>query len=594
MVTQIVERFTGPRTKVPVRQYRTLLLKYLRRQKGIVALASVLILTNIGLQLVNPQIMRYFIDEAVAGSPLRILMAAAGLFVVVALVQQVIGVLATYTSGQVGWNATNSLRSDLARHALSLDMPFHNSHTPGAMIERIDGDAQTLGGFFSTFAVHILGNVIMLVAVLALLFRENWLAGLALTAFALISLAVMMRMRNVSVANWKANREESTKTYGFIEERLAGREDIRTSAAQSYVMKGYFDHMWRWFRVRVRAAFVATVVANIMEFMFSAGMAMSLGVAAYLFYEGSITIGTVVLIFQYTWLIEWPIGIMSQEIESLQQAGASVIRIDELLRTRREVTDGPGVRFPDGPLAVRFDAVSFGYNDTEPVLRDVSLDLRRGRVLGLLGRTGSGKTTITRLLFRLYDPDEGRVLIGGEDIRDARLSDLRGRVGLVTQDVRLFHGTVRDNLTFYDRDVPDVRLLDVLHELGLTRWYDSLPDGLDTMLQPDGGGLSSGEAQMLAFARVFLKDSGLVVLDEATSRLDRSTEAAIERAVDRLVEERTVLIVAHHLATLQRCDDIVILENGQVVEAGERENLASDPNTRFHHLLQTGLEEVLS
>ena len=594
MVSEVIERFTGPRTKVPVQQYGALLLKYLRRQKALVVLASVLILTNIGLQLVNPQIMRFFIDEAVAGSPLRTLMVAAGLFVAVALVQQVIGVVATYTSSQVGWNATNALRSDLARHALFLDMPFHNSHTPGAMIERIDGDANTLGGFFSTFAVHIVGNVIMLVAVLALLFRENWLAGLALTAFALISLAVILRMRNVSVTNWRANREESTKTYGFIEERLAGREDIRTSAAESYVMKGYFDHMWRWFRVRVKAAFVATVVANITEFMFSMGLAMALGVAAYLFYEDAITIGTVVLIFQYTWLIERPIAYMSQEIESLQQAGASVIRIDELLRTRQEVIDGPGVRFPDGPLAVRFDAVSFGYNEAEPVLRDVSLDIRPGRVLGLLGRTGSGKTTITRLLFRLYDPDEGRVLIGGEDIRGARLSDLRNRVGLVTQDVRLFHGTVRDNLTFFDRDVPDPRLLDVLHELGLTRWYDSLPDGLDTMLQPDGGGLSSGEAQMLAFARVFLKQPSVVVLDEATSRLDRSTEAAIERAVDRLVKERTVLIVAHHLATLQRCDDIVILENGRVVEVGERENLASDSKTRFHRLLQTGLEEVLS
>ena len=452
MVAQLIERFTGPRTKVPVREYGTLLLKYLRQQKGIVALASALILTNIGLQLVNPQIMRYFIDEAVAGSPLGTLVTAAVLFIAVALVQQVIGVLATYTSGQVGWNATNSLRSDLARHALSLDMPFHNSNTPGAMIERIDGDAQTLGRFFSTFAVHILGNSIMLVAVLVLLFREDWRVGLALSTFALISLVVIIRMRNVSVANWKANREASTATYGFIEERLAGREDIRTSAAQPYVMKGYFDHMWRWFRIRVRAAFVATVVANITEFMFSVGMAMSLGVAAYLFLEGMITIGTVFLIFQYTHLVIMPIAIVSQEVESVQQAGASVIRIDELLRTRRAVTDGRGVRFPDGPLAVRFDAVSFGYNDTEPVLRDVSLDLRPGRVLGLLGRTGSGKTTMTRLLFRLYDPDEGRVLIGGEDVRDARLSDLRGRVGLVTQDVRLFHGTVRDNLTFFDRE----------------------------------------------------------------------------------------------------------------------------------------------
>ena len=277
-----------------------------------------------------------------------------------------------------------------------------------------------------------------------------------------------------------------------------------------------------------------------------------------------------------------------------EQAGASIIRIDELFRTRREVTDGQGIQFPEGPLTVRFDSVSFGYNPREPVLRDVTLDLRPGRVLGLLGRTGSGKTTIARLLFRLYDPEEGRVLIGGHDIRNARISELRNRVGLVTQDVRLFRGTVRDNLTFFDLSVPISRILKVLGEVGLTQWYDSLPNGLDTMLQPDGGGLSSGEAQMLAFARVFLSNPGLVVLDEATSRLDRSTEAAIGRAVDRLVEDRTAIVVAHHLSTIQRCDDIAILEDGRIVEAGKRNALASDPNTRFHSLLETGLEEVLT
>ena len=594
MTTRVLQRLTGPRTRVPVRQYSSLLLKYLRQQKGLVALASVLILTSIGLQLVNPQIMRYFIDEAVAGSPLRNLTTAAGIFVAVALVQQVVGVLATYTSGQVGWNATNALRSDLARHALSLDMPFHNSHTPGEMIERIDGDSGTLGGFFSTFAVQILGNIIMLIAVLALLFREDWRAGLALTLFALIALAVIMRMRNVSVANWKANREASTETFGFIEERLAGREDVRTNAAQPHVLKGFFDHMWTWFRVRVKAGVVAAVVTSTSVLIYiSVGVAVSLAVGSYLYYEGLITIGTVFLIYQYTRLLIQPVGSVANEMESLQRAGASVIRIDELLGTKQEVTDGRGVHFPEGPLAVRFDSVSFGYNSSEPVLQDVTIDLRPGRVVGLLGRTGSGKTTMTRLLFRLYDPDEGKVLIGGEDIRDARLSDLHDRVGLVTQDVRLLHGTVRDNLTFFDRSVTDSRLFDVLRELGLSRWLETLPDGLDTMLQPEGDSLSSGEAQMLAFARIFLKNPSVVVLDEATSRLDRVTEATIERAVDKLVKGRTVLIVAHHLATIQRCDDIVILEDGQVVEAGERENLASDPHTRFHGLLQTGLEEIL-
>ena len=594
MTTRVMQRLTGRRTVVPLRQYGALLLKYLRQQKGLVALSSVLILTNIGLQLVNPQIMRYFIDEAVAGSPLGRLVAAAGVFIAVALVQQVIGVLATYTSGQVGWNATNALRSDLARHALSLDMPFHNSRTPGEMIERIDGDSETLGGFFSTFAVHILGNIIMLVAVLALLFRESWLAGLPLATLAIVSIALIVRMRNVSVSSWRSDREASTETYGFIEERLAGREDIRTSAAQSHVMKGYFDHMWKWFRVRVKAAAIASVVANTAQFVNNVGLAVSLFVGAYLFYEDLITIGTVFLIYQYSRLLSQPVNGVSFEMEALQRAGASVVRIHDLLRTRREVLDGRGVRFPDGPLSVRFDSVSFAYNRSDPVLHNVTLDLYSGRVLGLLGRTGSGKTTMTRLLFRLYDPDEGRILIGGEDIREAQIADLRNRVGLVPQDVRLFHGTVRDNLTFFDRSVPDARLLDVLEEMNLTRWYESLSDGLDTMLQPDGGGLSSGEAQMLAFARVFLKDPGLVILDEATSRLDPSTEASIKRAMDTLVRGRTVLIIAHHLATIQRCDDIVILENGRLVEAGERETLASDPTTRFHRLLQTGLEEVLS
>ena len=438
MTTRVLQRLIRPRTRVPVRQYGALLLKYLRQQKGIVALASVLILTNIGLQLINPQIMRYFIDEAVAGGPLGRLVAAAGVFIAVALVQQFVGVLATYTSGQVGWNATNALRSDLARHALSLDMPFHNSRTPGEKIERIDGDSETLGEFFSTFAVQIVGNIIMLVAVLALLFRENWLAGLALSTFAFISLTVIIRMRNVSVSSWKADREASTETYGFIEESLAGREDIRTSAAQTHVMKGYFDHIWKWFRVRVKAAAIDSVVANTVQFVNGVGLAVSLFVGAYLFYGDWISIGTVFLIYQYSGLLSRPVIGVSHEMEGLQRAGASVVRIHDLLRTRREVMDGRGFRFPDGPLSVRFDSVSFAYNTGESVLRDMTLDLGSGRVLGLLGRTGSGKTTMTRLLFRLYDPDEGRVLIDGEDIREARIADLRARVGLVPQDVRLF------------------------------------------------------------------------------------------------------------------------------------------------------------
>jgi ATP-binding cassette subfamily B protein len=270
-----------------------------------------------------------------------------------------------------------------------------------------------------------------------------------------------------------------------------------------------------------------------------------------------------------------------------------------------------------GPLAVRFDRVSFNYHDEdtgradrdaagqapeipgdgetapEPVLHDVSFYLAPGRVLGLLGRTGSGKTTITRLLFRLYDPDGGAVSLGGNDLRDLPLPQLRYRVGLVTQNIQLFHATVRDNLTFFDPSVPDTRILGVLCDLGLEDWLRGLPTSLDTVLESGGGGLSAGQAQLLAFARVFLTDPGLVILDEASSRLDPATEALLERAVDRLLQGRTAILIAHRLGTVQRADEILILEGGRVDEHGVRAELARDPNSRFAQLLRTGMEEVL-
>jgi len=215
-------------------------------------------------------------------------------------------------------------------------------------------------------------------------------------------------------------------------------------------------------------------------------------------------------------------------------------------------------------------------------------------VLGVLGRTGSGKTTLTRLLFRLYDPASGVLRLNRVDMRDIALAELRERVGLVTQDVQLFQATVRDNLTFFDRSIGDAQIQAVLQELGLGDWFRSLPNRLDTELAASGQGLSAGEAQLLAFTRVFLKNPGLVILDEASSRLDPATETLLERAVGQLLTHRTGIVIAHRLRTVQRADDILILDSGRVVEYGPREELARHPGSRFYHLLQTGLEEVLA
>jgi ABC-type multidrug transport system fused ATPase/permease subunit len=564
----------------------------------LVALLAVLLFGNIGLQLINPQIMRRFIDAALAGQDLEGLTTMALSFIGVALLQQIISVTATYVSENVGWTATNQLRYDLARHCLYLDMSFLNRHTPGEMIERIDGDVEILSAFFSQFVLQLLGNGILLVGVLVLLFREHVYVGLALTVFVVVTLLVLNRVRHVVVPYWKAARESSAGYFGFLEERLAGTEEIRASGTKPYVMRRFFELVRAWWQKTVRARLMGILARRVSWLLFTVGTSVSLILGANLYATGLLTIGAVYLIFHYATMLSHPMERISEEFERLQQAGASIARIQELLQTESKLERKPSQAIlPAGPLAVTFDGVSFAYASTDEerefVLHDLSFELEPGRVLGLLGRTGSGKTTLARLLFRLYDPGAGCVLVGHTDVKEVALDDLRRRVGMVTQNVQLFQATVRDNLTFFDQAVPDSELMDVIHQLGLTRWYESLDDGLDTVLAA-GGGLSAGEAQLLALTRIFLKAPGLVVLDEASSRLDPGTEQLIEHAIDRLTEDRTAIIVAHRLATVHRADEIMILEGGHIQEHGPREQLASEPSSRFYQLLQTGLEEVLA
>ena len=352
--------------------------------------------------------------------------------------------------------------------------------------------------------------------------------------------------------------------------------------------------------------------------MFAVGTAVAFAISAWLYQQGELTLGTVYLITYYAGMMNRPMDRISQEIETLQQAGAGVARIQELMAVESridrsgdslstevgdlsaEASKMPSFLDRSRPVSAAFETVSFAYEPSdngrppEYVLRDVSFRLESGRVLGLLGRTGSGKTTLTRLLFRLYDPIEGSVFIGDENVRQKELRQLRQQVGIVTQNVQLFHATVRDNLTFFDLEITDQQILDVLHQLELTSWYESLDEGLDTVLEAGGGGLSAGEGQLLAFTRIFLKDPSLVILDEASSRLDPATEQLVEKAVDRLLQDRTAIIIAHHLATVERADEILILEDGRILEQGVRQHLAHDPDSLFYQLLQTGLEEVLA
>jgi len=622
---------------IPLKQYWDLLYKYLRPQWKISLVLAILLIGNISILLINPQIIRSFIDAAQTGAGTRQLLNAALLFLGLAVIQQAVTVLASYVSEIVAWTATNALRVDLTRHCLGLDLSFHNARTPGEMIERVDGDINNLAAFFSRFVVELLGNGLLLIGVLVMLWWENWLVGLGLSVFVCVSMLVMLKYRNVAVPHWAAEREASANFYGFLEERLSGTEDIRANGAEAYVMRNFHELIREILRKSLKSAMVINVLININQFLFALGTAAAFAIGTYLFQNAIVTIGSVYIIYHYTTMMNRPMDSIAHQVEHLQRASAGIVRIQELLAIESKVkspeqpaaspAEGTAALHPSPagkqagcqPLALQFEGVTFGYDDSigkpakngsngsspsngetkDIVLQDLTFRLEPGKVLGLLGRTGSGKTTLTRLLFRFYDPDEGMIglssdlLPGLVDLRQLPLGTLRKQVGMVTQNIQLFNASVRDNLTFFNSSIPDKKIEKVIEELGLKAWFQTLPDGLDTMLESGGGGLSAGEAQLLAFTRIFLTDPGLVVLDEASSRLDPATEAMIEQAVDRLISGRTAIIIAHRLGTVQRADKILILDQGRMDEYGDREALASRPDSKFASLLKAGLEEVL-
>ena len=576
------------------KSYWNLLSDHIRPQKGRFILLAALLFGSIGLRIFAPQIMRRFIDSALAGEALSTLMWTAIAFIGIALIQQAVAVSVTYLGENVAWTATNDLRAELAEHALHLDMKFHNDHTPGELIERIDGDVTELATFFSQFALNLIANGLLLVGILVALFLEDWRAGLVFAVYSILTIFVLGRLKDIAVPHQKARREADAQIFGFIEEQLAGTEDIRSSGAVDYSIRELFRLQGIKLTHDRKAHFKRWIIENAMGFALTTGNLLAISSGYWLFSAGLVTIGTVYLFVHYINLLEEPFWAMTHEIESFQTIGACVERLTEFRNFKAEVVSGVGVEIPARPLELTFEDVTFSYNGEDTVINGLSFDLRAGSVLGLLGRTGSGKTTLGRLIFRLYDVNAGSIKVNGADLRDAHIETLRRNIAIVTQDVQLFRASIRDNLTFFDRTISDEKIIATLEELELGDWYQNLPKGLDTELETGSRSLSAGEAQLLAFTRVFLRNPGLVILDEASSRLDPATEQKLERAIDKLLKNRTAIIIAHRLDTIERADNVMILDQGKVSEYGNRKELAADLNSRFYQLLQTGMEEVLA
>jgi ABC-type multidrug transport system fused ATPase/permease subunit len=568
---------------------------YLRPHRGSTALLAAIIVVTIALQIATPVLTGRFIDRATDGDPVRSLITIAVATIVIGLIVQALTVAETWVAETLAWSATNALRLDLAAHVLRLDYAFHVAHAQGELIERVDGDVGNLARFFSRFFINVIGNGLLILGIVVLLVLTDWRIGLGMAVFTSVAFAGMLYIRLRATPYWTQERQANAGFYGFLGEYLDGLEDVRASGppARAFVLRRFVELMRGWLAITTRAQMWGYGLMATSTGVFTLGLAFALAVSGSLYRSDALTLGQVFLVFRLATMLREPTDRLRNEVQDFQQAAAGLVRVQALLAERPSITDGIGTAIPACPLSVELDDVTFSYANGAPVLRNFSLRIEPGRVLGIVGRTGSGKSTLTRLIPRFLDPDSGVVRVGGVDVRETTLAELRGRIGVVPQDVRLFDATLRDNLTLFEGGefATDARLRDVVESLGLGDWMISLPDGLDSRLGAGGVGLSAGQMQVISCARVLLRDPDIVILDEASARLDPATEQLLHTALSKLLADRTGIIVAHRLDTLSFANDIAVITDGELREHGPREALAADPASHFASLLRLDILE---
>ncbi len=539
------------------------------------------------LALTGPLIVKRIVDQATDGASASELALLATAFLAVAIVTQVVAVVVVRRATVTAWDTTNALRLRITRHVLGLDHEFHRKHSPGELIQRVDGDVTSVSEFLGQVVPKAVGGLLLLVGMLVVLVAlDPWL-GLGMAVYVAIAVALMVRLRHRAVREASDEMGAYARLYGGIEERLTAAEDLRANGASVHAVwrfvedsAGTLDSSLRRERAFIRMWW--TIQSAV-----TAGSVLALTISATLVANGAITIGTAFLLYQYVLLMTRPLEELVHQLETIQKANGAMVRVVDLLAVEPTIVDAGTTSPPPGPLAISCRGVSFDYGDEQTILHDVDIEIGAGRSVGVVGRTGSGKTTFSRLLLRLVEATSGAVALGGVPIQDIPMAELRRRVALVPQEVELFEGTIRDNVTLFDASAGDEDVVDALQRAGL----DGLvAGGIDRPLGAGGAGLSAGEAQLLALARVWLRRPDLVVLDEATARIDPVTEHLLADAVAQLVAGRTTLIIAHKLSTLRMVDEVIVFDHGRIVEHDERSVLAAAGGSRYRHLLELALE----
>ena len=476
----------------------------------------------------------------------------------------------------VGQRLTARIRKDLFAHAMSLSLRFHDGMPVGKLLTRLTSDVDALAEVFGSGAVGVLGDLVSLLVIAVSMLLIEWRLGLLLLVTQVpVTIVIVWLQRRYRKANYRV-REELSQLNADFQENLQGLEVVQMFRREA-VNGDRFQRTGLAYRSAVNGTiFFDSSISAFLEWVSLGAVAPVLALGGWMVTAGAMGLGTLTTFILYSQRLFDPLRQMAERFTQIQGGLTAVERIGELLEEPLEIVDhgatvGSAVLQKASASQARgeviFEEVDFAYRKDEPILRKLSFRIAPGEHVALVGPTGSGKTTVIRLLCRLYEPQRGRILLDGQDIRTLPLQELRRQLGVVLQDTFLFSGTVADNLRL-DQPLADQKLQEVCRDLGLDPLLGRLPEGLETELRERGGNLSSGERQLLAVARVAIRNPTVLVMDEATAFMDPSTEATLQRDLDRLLNRRTAVVIAHRLATVEAADRILVLRRGSLIEQG--------------------------
>ncbi len=537
-----------------------------------------------GLSVAEPVLVKYAIDGGLnaTGAPvserLDVIYLAVGLYMLVNAATWVFGYVQTYGMGWIGQHVILDLRNALFEHLQSLSLQSFSEQKAGWIISRLTNDIENFNQLLNDGVQNLIKNGLTLLGVFVVIFVLDWKLALAVTAIVPAMAAATAVYRAKSIRAFRHAREAIAEVAASLQENVPGMRVVQAFTREEHASED-FDRRSRAYReANARATNLGAIYFPGVEFLGAIGLAVVLLYGGYLVTVGETTIGTLVAFIGLLNMAFQPMQELSQLYATLQTALVSLERVFAVLDTEPDLADLPDaheLQTVEG--GVEFEEVSFAYGG-DPVLEDVSFRIEPGETLAIVGETGAGKSTIVKLLSRLYDPASGAVRIDGEDLRNVRGSSLRSRMGVVLQDTFLFTGTIEENIRYGRPGATREEIEAAAGVVGAEEFIRRFPEGYETQVQERGGGLSVGQRQLIAFARALLADPRILVLDEATSSVDLVTEARIEAALSRLLEGRTSVVIAHRLSTVRRADRIVVIGDGRVVEQGSHEELMSRPS----------------